>query len=73
MLEQVDSYTYLATVISQDGRIDQEVANRVQKANSAYFQMNIIFGKRELEMKIKTRICCMEVKAGQHKRSMLVG
>jgi hypothetical protein len=57
MLEQVDSYTYLGTVKSQDGRIDQEVANRVQKANNAYFQMNnIIFGKRELEMKTKTRI-----------------
>jgi hypothetical protein len=57
MLEQVDSYTYLGTVISQDGRIDKEVANRVQKANSAYFQMNnIIFGKRELEMKTKTHI-----------------
>jgi hypothetical protein len=57
MLEQVDSYTYLGTVISQDRRTDQEVANRVQKANSAYFQMNnIIFGKRELEMKTKTRI-----------------
>jgi hypothetical protein len=57
MLEQVDSYTYLGTVISKDGRIDQEVANRVQKANNAYFQMNnIIFGKRELETKTKTQI-----------------
>jgi hypothetical protein len=37
MLEQVDSCTYLGTVIRQDGRIDQEVANRVQKANNAYF------------------------------------
>jgi hypothetical protein len=54
MLEQVDSYTYLGTVISQDGSIDQEVANRVQKANNTYFQMNIIFGKIELEMKTKT-------------------
>jgi hypothetical protein len=50
-------YTYLGTVRSQDGRIDQEVDNRVQKANNAYFQMNnIVFGKRELEMKTKTRI-----------------
>jgi dUTPase len=57
MLEQVGSYTHLGTVISQEGRIDQEVVNRVQKANKAYFQMNIIiFGKRELEMKTKTRI-----------------
>jgi hypothetical protein len=56
MLKQVDSYTYLGTVKSQDGRIDQEVASRVQKANNDYFQMNIIFGKRELEMKTKTRI-----------------
>jgi hypothetical protein len=57
MLDQVDSYTYLGTVISQDGRIHQEDANRAQKANNAYFLMNIIiFGKRELEMKIKTRI-----------------
>jgi hypothetical protein len=57
MLEQVDIYTYLGTVISQDGRIHQEVTSRVQKANNAYFQMKIIvFGKRELEMKTKTRI-----------------
>jgi hypothetical protein len=56
MVEQVDSYTYLGTVISQDGRIEQEVAKRVQKANNAYFQMNIIFGKRELEMKTKAQI-----------------
>jgi hypothetical protein len=50
MLEQVDNCTHLGTVISQDGRIDQEVANRVQKANNAYFQMNnIIFGKRDPE------------------------
>jgi hypothetical protein len=57
MLEQVDSCTYLGTVTSQDDRIDQEVVNTVQTANSAYFQMNnIIFGKRELEMKTKTRI-----------------
>jgi hypothetical protein len=57
MLEPVDSYAYLGTIISQDGRIDQEVASRVQKANSAYFQMNnIIFGKRKLKIKTKTRI-----------------
>jgi hypothetical protein len=37
MLEQVSSYTYLSTVISQDGRIDQEVANRVQKAKQCLF------------------------------------
>jgi uncharacterized membrane protein len=56
-LEHDDSYVCLGTVISQDGRIDQEVASRVQKANNAYFQMNnIIFGKRELETKTKTRI-----------------
>jgi uncharacterized membrane protein len=56
MLEQVDSYTYPGIFISQEGKIDQEVANRVQKANNVYFQMNNIFGKRELEMKTKTRI-----------------
>jgi ribosome-interacting GTPase 1 len=36
-MEKVDSYTYLGTVTSQDCRIDQEVASRVQKANNAYF------------------------------------
>jgi hypothetical protein len=37
MLVQVDSYIYLGTVISQDGRIDQEVANRVQKSQQCLF------------------------------------
>jgi hypothetical protein len=47
MLEPVDSHAYLGTVISQDGGIDQEVANRVQEASNVYFEMNnVIFGKR---------------------------
>jgi hypothetical protein len=49
-------YTYLGTVISQDGRIDQEVVNRVQKANCLFPNEQLIFGKRELKMKTKTRI-----------------
>lgn len=38
-LQFVDAYEYLGTIISRDGKIDQEVLNRVKKANGVYSQI----------------------------------
>ena len=56
-LMQVESYNYLGTQIHQTGKLQPEIRNRVQKATSAYFAINnIIFGKKEIERKTKTRV-----------------
>jgi hypothetical protein len=35
-LEQVERFEYLGTVGTADGKIDEEINNRVQKANQIY-------------------------------------
>ena len=50
-------YTYLGTVISQDGKIDVEITKRIQKAtNTSYAISGTIFGKKEINKKTKTRL-----------------
>ncbi|KAJ4450100.1 hypothetical protein ANN_01507 [Periplaneta americana] len=56
-LERVESFKYLGTIITSDGRVDQEVLNRVKKATSAYYQIsNTIVGKKEITTKTKIQI-----------------
>jgi hypothetical protein len=56
-LEEVEQYEYLGVVISNDGRLDGEILNRVKKAMQVYFQLNgTVVGKRELSMETKKRI-----------------
>lgn len=56
-LERIDTYEYLGVIISSDGRIEQEVLNRVKKATTAYYGMNsTIMGKKEISNKTKLQI-----------------
>ena len=56
-MQEVDSYEYLGTIISRDGKIDQEVLNRTRKTTSAYYEIcNTIVGKREISTKTKMQI-----------------
>jgi hypothetical protein len=46
-LEQTTSFEYLGTIIHQNGKIEEEVLNRVRKTNNIYYQLNqTIFGKK---------------------------
>ena len=57
ILEEVNNYEYLGVIISSDGRIEQEVLNRVRKATTAYYGMNnTIIGKTEISNKTKLQI-----------------
>lgn len=56
-LEKIEIFQYLGIIISSDGKIEQEVLNRVKKATSAYYEMNrTIIGKREINNKTKRQI-----------------
>jgi hypothetical protein len=56
-LEQVESFKYLAAIISQDGRIDLEVNNRIATAGRLYHAISRGFtGKREVSKKTKLTV-----------------
>ena len=53
----VSQYSYLGAIISSDGRIDNEIMNRVQKSTIAFYTIyQTIFGKKEVENNTKIRI-----------------
>jgi hypothetical protein len=56
-LEQKTSFEYLGTIIHQNGKIEEEVLNRIRKTNSIYYQLNqTIFGKKEINTKTKLQV-----------------
>ncbi|KAG8229497.1 hypothetical protein J437_LFUL010072, partial [Ladona fulva] len=47
-LEQVDGYEYLVTIVTSDGRYDEEILNRKRRAYAMYNHCNeTILGKKE--------------------------
>ena len=56
-LEQVNTYQYLGTIISSTGSLEDEINNRVNKANGIYYQIyNSIIGKKEISTKVKIQV-----------------
>lgn len=57
ILEQVESYEYLGTIIQQNGKIKEEILNRTRKASNIYYQLSgTIFGKKEIAQKTKLQV-----------------
>ncbi|XP_022203759.2 uncharacterized protein LOC111060407 [Nilaparvata lugens] len=56
-MEQVKSYEYLGTIINEDGKLDEELRNRINKASRAYYgTKDCIFGKKEVGTMVKNRV-----------------
>ena len=56
-MEEVDEYEYLGTIITSDGRCDEEILNRKRKANTVYYQFSkTIMGKKEVAVKTKMQL-----------------
>jgi hypothetical protein len=48
---------YLGIVINDDGRVDEEINNRIEKANQILYQINnTLVRKKELTSKTKMQI-----------------
>jgi hypothetical protein len=57
MLEVVEQYSYLGVIITNDGRIDKEISNRIKKANQIYYEINnTVLGKKKVDPKTKIQI-----------------
>jgi hypothetical protein len=47
----------LGVIITNDGRIDKEINNRIKKANQIYYEINnMVLGKKKVDPKTKILI-----------------
>ncbi|CAH8542891.1 unnamed protein product [Schistosoma intercalatum] len=68
-LEDVEPFTYLGSIIDEQGGSDADVKARIGKARVTFLQLNNIWNSKQLSTNIKVRIFntnnCMELKFGE--------
>jgi hypothetical protein len=62
-LEEVDSFTYLGSIIDRQGGTEADVRARIGKARAAFLQLRNIWSSRELSFRTKVRLFNTNVKA----------
>ncbi|CAH8498299.1 unnamed protein product, partial [Schistosoma bovis] len=62
-LEDVESFTYLGSIIDEQGGSDADVKARIGKARVAFLQLKNIWNSKQLSTNIKVRIFNTNVKA----------
>ncbi|VDO49645.1 unnamed protein product [Schistosoma margrebowiei] len=62
-LEDIESSTYLGSIIDEQGGSDADVKVRIGKARTAFLQLKNIWNSKQLSTNIKVRIFNMNVKA----------
>ncbi|VDP23884.1 unnamed protein product [Schistosoma margrebowiei] len=62
-LENVESFTYLGSIIDEQGGSDADVKARIGKARTASLQLKNIWNSKQLSTNIKVRIFNINVKA----------
>ena len=62
-LEEVESFTYLGSVMDKSGGTDADVKTRIGKARSAYNMLKKVWNSREISMSTKVRLFNSNVKS----------
>ncbi|VDP24055.1 unnamed protein product [Schistosoma margrebowiei] len=62
-MEKVESFTYLGSIIDEQGGSDADVKKRIGKARKAFLQLKNIWNSKQLSTNIKVRIFNTNVKA----------
>ena len=55
-LDVVDSFTYLGSCISNDGRIGEEVGNRITKARATFAGLHHLWRQKGISLAFKARV-----------------
>ena len=61
-IKEADSFTYLGSVVSKDGGIDEDIRNRLNKARHAFNTLRPIWRATSLSLQNKIRIFGTNVK-----------
>ncbi|VDP06979.1 unnamed protein product, partial [Schistosoma margrebowiei] len=62
-MENVESFTYLGSIIDVEGGSDADVKARIGKATTAFLQLKNIWNSRQLSTNVKVRTFNTNVKA----------
>ncbi len=63
VLEEVDDFTYLCSIVNKQGGTDADVKARIGKARKAFLQLKNIWSSRDLPIKTKIRVFNTNVKS----------
>ena len=55
-LKQVKELKYLGSIITEHGRMNREIENRIQKANNASYQLAPLLKHSDIPMETKSKI-----------------
>jgi hypothetical protein len=61
-MEQIDSFTYLGSIVSKDGGAD-DIWSRMRKAKGAFIQLYPVWRNHNISNRTKLRICNTNVKS----------
>jgi hypothetical protein len=62
-IEDVDSFTYLGSMVTKDGGAVQDVSQRIRKANGAFVQLYPVWKNSRISTRTKLRIFRSNVKS----------
>ncbi|RXN30979.1 endonuclease-reverse transcriptase [Labeo rohita] len=63
LLQEVDDFTYLGSIVNKQGRTNADVKARIGKAMTAFLQLKNIWSSRDLSFKTKIRVFNTNVKS----------
>ena len=55
-IDQVDSFTYLGSIISREGGSSEDVKSRIAKAQGVFFAIKKVWKNRKISLQTKIRI-----------------
>jgi hypothetical protein len=63
VVERVDRFMYLGSVVTKNGGIEEDVLNWISRANTAFVQLYSIWKNKQITQRTKLRIFETNVKA----------
>ena len=63
VLQEVDAFTYLGSIINREGGTDEDIKTRIQKARGAFATLKNIWKSGQIKIKTKIRIFNSNVKS----------
>jgi hypothetical protein len=63
IIEEVESFVYLGSVISKTEGTEEDVASRIKRANGAFVQLYPIWRNHSISKRVKLRIFNTNVKS----------
>ncbi|KAH9591020.1 hypothetical protein MS3_00003469 [Schistosoma haematobium] len=63
IVERVDNFTYLGSLISHNGLVSDEISARIRKARLAFANLRHLWRRRNIRLSIKGRVYCAAVRS----------